>query len=442
MPTNLVANIGQTFTSDAVGRIAARLGLEHALVRKSVSAGVPVLLAELYALVSRPGGATKLNYEVDQLQREILPELAHAPGDTAEAALVLSGRDMLTSLLGDAALPDLANAISAFAGLGERASEKVMGLLTPVVLDALGEQGRREGLKPSNLLETQRGPIARALSSGLADHLRAAAIFDCVEALTHGANLDERPPPRVFRAVCGATRATPPPLPAHARRSGAPSAGDWPPPLAAGWADGGRTPEGIPSTQDRREQMSATDFERDWSVSGDWRVYALLGAALVALGLAAGSNLAAAAIASAVVFAALLIAAGALEVLHAFWARSWRGFLPSLLVGLLYLAGGWVLLANPVAASAALTALFAAALIASGVFRVVLAFRLWRRWGWMLLASGAIAIAAALVILSGWPASGLWVLGLCVAIDLVAHGAWWIAYGLDLRRERATAGLA
>jgi len=50
--------------------------------------------------------------------------------------------------------------------------------------------------------------------------------------------------------------------------------------------------------------------------------------------------------------------------------------------------------------------------------------------------SGAVAILAGGVILSGWPASGLWVLGLILGIDLVVHGVWWIVFAFVLRRGR------
>lgn len=182
--------------------------------------------------------------------------------------------------------------------------------------------------------------------------------------------------------------------------------------------------------------MSVPDYQEDRADTRRWWAYTLLGAALIVLGLIAASNLAAMTLVSAIVFGVLLIVAGALEALHAFWARDWRGFLLSLLTGLVYIAAGWILLADPVRSSVILTLLFAVALIVSGIFRLVLAGRLWRHWGGLLLASGLVAIAAGIVILARWPASGLWVLGLVVAVDLVVHGAWWIAYSLDLRREQ------
>jgi uncharacterized membrane protein HdeD (DUF308 family) len=53
----------------------------------------------------------------------------------------------------------------------------------------------------------------------------------------------------------------------------------------------------------------------------------------------------------------------------------------------------------------------------------------------VLLLSGLIGIAAALIILTGWPMTGLWVLGLVVGIDLISYGFLWIAYAITGRQH-------
>jgi uncharacterized membrane protein HdeD (DUF308 family) len=165
-----------------------------------------------------------------------------------------------------------------------------------------------------------------------------------------------------------------------------------------------------------------------------WWAYGVLGVVLVAAGLFVLGHLMTASIASAIFFGAALVVGGVFEIGHAFWTKGWGGFLFNLAVGILYVFAGAVLLYDPVAATLLLTLVFAAALIASGIFRVILAFRYWSRLGWVLLLSGLIGIAAGAVILSGWPVSGLWVFGLCLGIDLLFYGIWWIAYSLTVRK--------
>jgi len=134
-----------------------------------------------------------------------------------------------------------------------------------------------------------------------------------------------------------------------------------------------------------------------------------------------------------------LLVAGAAEVFQSFSAQYWRGFFLRLLVGVLYVIAGLMLITDPARASVVLTLVFALALIASGIVRIVQAVQYWEWFGGLLLFSGIVGILAGAIILSKWPVSGLWVLGAVVGVDLLLHGFWWISLGSRLRRERHSA---
>ena len=164
-----------------------------------------------------------------------------------------------------------------------------------------------------------------------------------------------------------------------------------------------------------------------------WWQSILLGIIFMLAGLFMLQNAVLATVVSAIAFGIALLIAGLFEIVQAFWAPHWSGMFWRLLVGALYAVGGVVLVADPLAASVVLTLVFAAALIASGIMRISLALAHWDRFGWLLLASGIIGVLAGLVILFKWPLSGLWVFGLVVGIDLLLHGAWWVASGWTAR---------
>lgn len=166
-----------------------------------------------------------------------------------------------------------------------------------------------------------------------------------------------------------------------------------------------------------------------------WWGALLLGVVFVAAGLFILGDVVLATVISAIVIGLLLLVASASEVIHAFSAPHWSGFALRLLVGALYGICGVALIGDPLVASVLLTFVFALALIVSGVVRIFQSFQYWRWSGSLLLLSGVIGIIAGFVILAKWPVSGLWVLGTLVGIDLLLHGAWWIALGLRLRRE-------
>jgi uncharacterized membrane protein HdeD (DUF308 family) len=53
-------------------------------------------------------------------------------------------------------------------------------------------------------------------------------------------------------------------------------------------------------------------------------------------------------------------------------------------------------------------------------------------WGWQ-AADGIITLLLGLLVLAQWPASGLWVIGLLIGIDLIFYGSAWMALALGLR---------
>jgi uncharacterized membrane protein HdeD (DUF308 family) len=172
---------------------------------------------------------------------------------------------------------------------------------------------------------------------------------------------------------------------------------------------------------------------------GSWWQAILLGIGLILIGLFILGNAAAATAVSAIIFGIALLIAGLFEVVHSIWAPHWGSVFLRLLTGALYAIAGTVLVFRSSTASDLVTLVFAAALIASGVVRAVMAFRYETRLGWLLFSSGLVGILGGIVILIKWPLSGLWVFGLVVGIDLMLHGAWWIASGWLSRRPLRSA---
>ena len=99
------------------------------------------------------------------------------------------------------------------------------------------------------------------------------------------------------------------------------------------------------------------------------------------------------------------------------------------MLGVLYVAFGVVLVSQPLAAALVLTYVLGLLLLMSGLVRIALGITHWREVGWIMLLSGIFGVFAGLVILTGFPTTGLWVLGLVLGIDLISHGAAWLTFG-------------
>jgi uncharacterized membrane protein HdeD (DUF308 family) len=182
---------------------------------------------------------------------------------------------------------------------------------------------------------------------------------------------------------------------------------------------------------------SGFDPEARSELRSQWGWSVALGIALLVLGLLAFANLVMATVVSVLYVGVLMLIGAVAQIIHAFRVKRWGGFFFWLLSGLLYGAAGILAFYNPVLAAAALTLLLAAALIASGILRIVSSFRLRPEtgWGW-LLASGVITLIAGIVVAIGWPVHTLWLLGLVLAIDLTFQGVAAIAFGLALKASR------
>lgn len=134
-----------------------------------------------------------------------------------------------------------------------------------------------------------------------------------------------------------------------------------------------------------------------------------------------------AALATVLVFAWLLIFSGGFEIAYAVQTRHRGGFGWKLVSGILTLVLGIAMLAVPVAGVASLALLVGGFLLATGIARAILAFRLKPRrgWGWVLF-DALLSIALAILIVIGWPASSLAIIGLLTGFSLIFTGFWRI----------------
>jgi uncharacterized membrane protein HdeD (DUF308 family) len=96
---------------------------------------------------------------------------------------------------------------------------------------------------------------------------------------------------------------------------------------------------------------------------------------------------------------------------------------------------GAIFLVFPQDGVATLTFILIAAFLIEGVVSILFALRLREtmpQWGWMLF-SGLAALLLGLMILSGWPGTKAWTLGLLVGLNFLTSGVSLIALAVALR---------
>ena len=147
-------------------------------------------------------------------------------------------------------------------------------------------------------------------------------------------------------------------------------------------------------------------------------------------------------LASVFIFGVFLFIGGGVQILQTFKCRGWESILWHGLIAVLYVVAGFSIMADPLAASLLFTLLLAGALVGIGVVRLIMAFQLRRvkYWFWPLI-GGIAAIVLGVMILARWPVSGLWVIGLFVAIEKIFNGWSYIFIALGAKEMgKKTAG--
>lgn len=177
------------------------------------------------------------------------------------------------------------------------------------------------------------------------------------------------------------------------------------------------------------------------AVQRKWGWLLALGILFIVLGTIGLGMSFALTVVSVLLFGVLLLIGGGAQLVEAFQHQGWKSTLWNILIALLYVVAGLVAIYDPVGASIALTLVIAVALVTIGVFRIIMAFQLRpaRGWWWPLLAGIASLVLGGLIF-SEWPVTGLWVIGLFVAIEMIFHGWSYVTIALAAKASKTSGG--
>jgi uncharacterized membrane protein HdeD (DUF308 family) len=176
------------------------------------------------------------------------------------------------------------------------------------------------------------------------------------------------------------------------------------------------------------------------AIQKNWGWFLFLGIILVIAGTAAIMAPTYAGFGLTLLLGWVLVFAGISQIIHCFGSKAWGAFFLRLLGGLLYLAAGIILLANPLRGMITLTLLLAILLVVQGVTRIIGAFqcRHVAAWGWVLV-SGLLSTALGIMIYFKWPYDTMFILGLFLGIDLIFDGWTMVMLAVASRKIRSLA---
>jgi len=164
-----------------------------------------------------------------------------------------------------------------------------------------------------------------------------------------------------------------------------------------------------------------------------WGWFLAFGIALVVLGVAAVVRSVTATILSMLFFGWLLVLSSGIEIAQAVMVGHWAGFFQHLVAAILFGVVGVIIVTRPLISAEVMTVFMATFFLIGGLFQLIASLAVAAPgWGWH-AADGIITAILGVLVLAQWPASGLWVIGLFVGIDLIFYGGAWIALALGLR---------
>lgn len=131
----------------------------------------------------------------------------------------------------------------------------------------------------------------------------------------------------------------------------------------------------------------------------------------------------------------LLIFGGVAHFVTAFKGGGTKQVLWQVLIGIVYLIGGYYFVTHPIMGIGTLTLLLAGIILAEGVIEIVAYFRTRLVGGsWWLLLNGIVTVLLGCLIWFHWPSSSVWAIGILVGVNLLMTGISRLMFGLAARK--------
>lgn len=131
---------------------------------------------------------------------------------------------------------------------------------------------------------------------------------------------------------------------------------------------------------------------------------------------------------------AIFLVDGIAEVIFGIRTRQEGRLAYHLFVGVLVAILGGFILANPVANAAGITLLIGLLCLVSGASRVLAVLFDGARGNGSVLWSGLLTALVGVLVLSRWPSSSLWTVGIFVGVSLLMYGSVLVRLGVGGRR--------
>ena len=158
--SSLMEALAGQLSGDAVGQISRQLGINEDQASQAISGALPMLFGALAKNSQSADGLSALGGAIDRdHDGSVLDDLAGFLGNSR--AHDITGGGILRHVLG-AQQGNVENSLGRATGLDSRSTGKLLMMLAPLVLGAIGKQRRSGGLDNAGLADLLGGEQRRA----------------------------------------------------------------------------------------------------------------------------------------------------------------------------------------------------------------------------------------------------------------------------------------
>jgi hypothetical protein len=164
--SSLLDTLSNQLGGDALSQIARQLGTDQGKTKAAVAGALPVLISALSRNAAKPEGAASL---LGALQRDHDGSVLNNLGSLFQNPEALGGSGILKHVLGGQR-SQVETGLSQASGLDSAAVGKLLAMLAPLVMGALGKTQREKGFDVSDLagmLAGERRQAKAALPAGV-----------------------------------------------------------------------------------------------------------------------------------------------------------------------------------------------------------------------------------------------------------------------------------
>ena len=151
----LIGMLASQLGGPVVQQISQQIGVDQGATKSAVGMALPMLLSAMGNHAATPDGANVINQATQAQDGSILDNLMGFVGNAGAAGM---GGTLLSQVLGGGSgQNDIASNISQQTGIDRGTVGQILGILTPIIIAAIGKFSQQGGIEPSSIVQTLGG---------------------------------------------------------------------------------------------------------------------------------------------------------------------------------------------------------------------------------------------------------------------------------------------